>query len=77
MAGADARRTFWAIVCHECLLAGQSRPDQLFLPDVDVLLPCDEVDFIYGREPVIRAGLPGSGAVAAEKGGYRSLFGSL
>nr|XP_031863764.1 uncharacterized protein CI109_001016 [Kwoniella shandongensis]KAA5530836.1 hypothetical protein CI109_001016 [Kwoniella shandongensis] len=55
-----ARRTFWAITCHENLLAGQSRPMQISLTEIDVLLPCEESDFNFGIQPTHRASIAGT-----------------
>ncbi|KAL7421103.1 hypothetical protein Q5752_003987 [Cryptotrichosporon argae] len=55
-----ARRTFWAIICHENLLSGQSRPATVNLAEIDVLLPCEESDFNFGVEPQRRSSLAGT-----------------
>ncbi|OCF32258.1 hypothetical protein I316_06173 [Kwoniella heveanensis BCC8398] len=77
-----ARRTFWAITCHENLLAGQSRPIQISLEEVDVLLPCEESEFNFGIPPTSRSSIAGilrgaSGGYASSGQGEKSLFASL
>nr|XP_018260672.1 uncharacterized protein I303_06387 [Kwoniella dejecticola CBS 10117]OBR82830.1 hypothetical protein I303_06387 [Kwoniella dejecticola CBS 10117] len=77
-----ARRTFWAITCHENLLAGQSRPMQISLAEVDVLLPCEESEFNFGIQPKNRASISGALGNAADAfdthlQGDKSLFASL
>ncbi|WWC71817.1 uncharacterized protein I206_105776 [Kwoniella pini CBS 10737] len=77
-----ARRTFWAITCHENLLAGQSRPMQISLAEVDVLLPCEESEFNFGIQPKNRASISGAlgnpaDAFDTHLQGDKSLFASL
>lgn len=76
----NARRTFWAITCHESLLAGQSRPINVPLSEIDTLLPCDENDFNFGMLPAHRTSLPGTLATQlgeSRSNGSQSLFASL
>ncbi|WWC91513.1 uncharacterized protein L201_006459 [Kwoniella dendrophila CBS 6074] len=77
-----ARRTFWAITCHENLLAGQSRPMQISLAEVDVLLPCEESEFNFGIQPKSRASIAGALGTSQDSfdsplNGDKSLFASL
>ncbi|WVW85959.1 hypothetical protein I302_107997 [Kwoniella bestiolae CBS 10118] len=77
-----ARRTFWAITCHENLLAGQSRPMQISLAEVDVLLPCEESEFNFGIQPKNRASIAGALGTSPDSfdtssQGDKSLFASL
>ncbi|WVQ67192.1 uncharacterized protein L199_005387 [Kwoniella botswanensis] len=77
-----ARRTFWAITCHENLLAGQSRPMQISLAEVDVLLPCEESEFNFGIQPRNRASIAGALGTSSDSfdtnsQGDKSLFASL
>ncbi|WRT70425.1 uncharacterized protein IL334_007423 [Kwoniella shivajii] len=77
-----ARRTFWAITCHENLLAGQSRPMQISLAEVDVLLPCEESEFNFGIQPKTRASIAGTLSTSSDPfdpplHSDKSLFASL
>lgn len=75
---AHFRRTFWAIICHESLLAGQGRPSSFNLGEIDARLPSDESDFNFGIEPLSRSSLAGSmNAVVVDGSATRSLFSSL
>ncbi|WWD10154.1 hypothetical protein V865_008288 [Kwoniella europaea PYCC6329] len=76
------RRSFWLIYCHDQQIAGRSPSTTFPLSTIDVLLPCEEEDFIFGQTPTAgRAALPGSAAdqsaldYATES--HRSLFATM
>jgi hypothetical protein len=67
------------IIDHENHLGvGSSRPTSFSLSDIDVHLPCEEDDFVFGQQPAERAVLPGTAAALAyphlENTPSRSLF---
>ncbi|WVR07848.1 hypothetical protein IAU60_004891 [Kwoniella sp. DSM 27419] len=71
-----------SVTCHENLLAGQSRPMQISLTEVDVLLPCEESEFNFGIPPQTRASIAGilsgaSGTFDVPNQGDKSLFASF
>ena len=75
-----ARRTFWSIVCHESLLAGQNRPCQIPLGEIDVRLPSSESDFNFGIEPASKSTIAGALGTVTSNGSRdssKSLFSSL
>ncbi|WVW83104.1 hypothetical protein I302_105122 [Kwoniella bestiolae CBS 10118] len=76
------RRSFWLIYCHDQQVAGRSPSTTFPLSSIDVLLPCEEEDFIFGQTPTTgRSALPGSLAdrssldYATEP--HRSLFATM
>lgn len=57
-----ARRTFWMLNSQDDLHSGNLTPASFVLADVTALLPSDEIDFAFGREPTSRAALAGTRA---------------
>ncbi len=55
-----ARRTFWCIQNHDNLYTQASLPRSFAKSDITTLLPGDETDFAFGREPAQRAALAGT-----------------
>ena len=66
---------------HDQQTAGRSPGTTFPMQSVDVLLPTDEDDFIFGHESVLRSALPGTLAARADFTHYpepnRSLFASM
>ena len=55
-----ARRTFWMLETFENLHYGSDSPVVFSYPDITVLLPCDEREFLFGIQPQTRAALDGT-----------------
>ncbi|OCF32248.1 hypothetical protein I316_06163 [Kwoniella heveanensis BCC8398] len=76
------RRSFWLIYCHDQQIAGRSPSTTFPLSTIDVLLPGEEEDFIFGQTPAAgRSVLPGSLAAGSSLTHalepHRSIFASM
>ncbi|OHE99800.1 hypothetical protein CORC01_04936 [Colletotrichum orchidophilum] len=77
----SARRTLWMLHSQDNLHCGALSPVSLAANDITALLPSNEEDFAYGREPLSRAALedtpPARGNPSLIHQPSRSLFASL
>ncbi|KIW04856.1 uncharacterized protein PV09_04038 [Verruconis gallopava] len=76
-----ARRTFWMIQSQDNLHSGYNSPAPFSLDDITALLPCEELDFLFGVVPQERAALQNTVPAIANPSltgsSKRSLFATL